>query len=216
MADTEKPAAGPLNDVSRLASNPVIPSIVLGLIGFFAIMGTYNSSFLGGAVVGAALFSAVAQYALNKNVYTNLLRGDGLDSNALLAILAVVLVYPIQLVSSFGTAKFLCGDAYLNKKSIGRLALYALVPFAAYVLLLLSQVISIGLAPTNLPLIKNLTNICFVFSVVALASTFAMYAYFDNRPCHLEAGNQSGLVQDFYQKQYGDERPGTTVYEKQV
>jgi hypothetical protein len=216
MADTGNPGIDAKTIAAPLATNPIIPSIVLGLVGFFAIMGTYNSSFIGGAIVGAPLLAAVAQHALNKNVYTALLNGEKLNPNAMLAVLAVVLVYPIQLVSSFGTAKFLCGDAYLNKKSIGRLALYALVPFAAYVLLLLSQTMSIGLAPTNLPLIENLTNIYFVFCVIVLASTFAMWAYFDNRPCHLEAGNQAGLVDQFFAEQYGNERPSAPVYQKKV
>lgn len=211
--DTARLAVGGVNP---LATNPVLASIVLGVIGFLAIMGTYNSSFIGGAIVGSALFAAVEQYFMNKNVYSVQLKGSQLGSNALLTVVAALLLYPIQLVSSFGTGRFLCGDAYLNKTSVGQLALYALVPTIAYVLLLLSQVISIGLAPTNLALIKNLTNIYFVFFVIALASTFAMYAYFDHRPCHLEAGNQSGLVQEFFEKQYGDKRPGTTVYEKKV
>ena len=104
----------------------------------------------------------------------------------------------------------------MSSKSLSRLALYGLIPFATYVILIVSQIMAIGLAPSNLLLIQNLTNIYFVFCVIAMASAFAMWAYFDHRPCHVESKSQSDLVKYYFTEKFGDKEVDITIYEKSI
>ena len=199
-----------------LSTDSLIPSIVLGLISAVSIFGTYSVSFFGAALVTAALFASIVQYFMNTKIYNKIIDNQVLGRNVLVGVLAAVLLYPIQFVSSFSTAKFLCADAYMSSKSLSRLALYGLIPFATYVILIVSQIMAIGLAPSNLLLIQNLTDIYFVFCVIALASAFAMWAYFDNRPCHVESVSQPDLVKYYFTERFGDKEANITIYEKNI
>jgi len=217
--DAQKPAAT-LAEVEQpkppLSTDALMPSIVLGLISAVSIFGTYNVSFFGAAIVGAALFASIVQYFMNTKIYNKIIDNQVLGRNVLVGVLAAVLLYPIQFLSSFTTAKFLCADSYMTSKSLSRLALYALIPFATYVILIVSQIVSVGVAPSNLLLIQNLTDIYFVFSVIVLASAFAMWAYFDHRPCHVESVSQPDLVKYYFTERFGDKEADITIYEKSI
>ncbi len=206
VADTKPP----------LSTDSLIPSLVLGLISAVSIFGTYSVSFFGAALVTAALFASIVQYFMNTKIYNKIIDNKGLGRNVLVGVLAAVLLYPIQFVSSFSTAKFLCTDSYMSSKSLSRLALYGLIPFATYVILIVSQIMAIGLAPSNLLLIQNLTDIYFVFSVIVLASAFAMWAYFDHRPCHVPSVSQPDLVKYYFTEKFGDKEADITIYEKSI
>lgn len=199
-----------------LSTDSLIPSIVLGLISAVSIFGTYSVSFFGAALVTAALFASIVQYFMNTKIYNKIIDNQVLGRNVLVGVLAAVFLYPIQFLSSFSTAKFLCADAYMSSKSLSRLALYGLIPFATYVILIVSQIMAIGLAPSNLLLIQNLTDIYFVFCVIAMASAFAMWAYFDNRPCHVESVSQPDLVKYYFTERFGDKEENITIYEKNI
>ena len=199
-----------------LSTDSLIPSIVLGLISAVSIFGTYSASFFGAALVSAALFASLVQYFLNTKIYNKIIDNQIMGRNVLVGVAAAVLLYPIQFVSSFSTAKFLCADAYMSSKSLARLALYGLIPFATYVILIVSQIMAIGLAPSNLLLLQNLTDIYFVFCAIALASAFAMWAYFDHRPCHVESISQPDLVNFYFTERYGKKETETTVYERRI
>jgi hypothetical protein len=216
--DTPKQAeVGEVGDpMPPLSTDSLIPSIVLGLISAVSIFGTYSVSFFGAALVTAALFASIVQYFMNTKIYNKIIDNQVLGRNVLVGVLATVLLYPIQFVSSFSTAKFLCADSYMSTKSLSRLAMYGLIPFATYVILIVSQIMAIGLAPSNLLLIQNLTDIYFVFCVIALASAFAMWAYFDNRPCHVESVSQPDLVKYYFTERFGDKEANITIYEKNI
>lgn len=199
-----------------LSTDSLIPSIVLGLISAVSIFGTYSVSFFGAALVTAALFASMVQYFMNTKIYNKIIDNKRLGRDVLDGVLLVILLYPTQFVSSFSTAKFLCADSYMSSKSLSRLALYGLIPFATYVILIVSQIMAIGLAPSNLLLIQNLTNIYFVFCVIAMASAFAMWAYFDHRPCHVESKSQSDLVKYYFTEKFGDKEVDITIYEKSI
>jgi len=199
-----------------LSTDSLIPSIVLGLISAVSIFGTYSVSFFGAALVTAALCASSVQYFMNTRIYNKIIDNKRLGRNVLVGVLLVILLYPIQFVSSFSTANFLCADSYMSSKSLSRLALYGLIPFATYVILIVSQIMAIGLAPSNLLLIQNLTDIYFVFCVIAMASAFAMWAYFDHRPCHVESKSQSDLVKYYFTEKFGDKEVDITIYEKSI